>query len=100
MAQHPAAADGPDLPAEVILQRLERADTDDRCAVAARLWGLDALAARYRLVLAQTQVPTAQAGQHAPGAAAFRAFAAATLPIYDATDDDPDRPAELLPADR
>jgi DNA-binding transcriptional regulator PaaX len=67
--------------------------------VAARLWDLDALAARYRLVLAQTQALTARAGQHAPGAAAFRAFAAATLPVYDATAEDPDLPADLLPAD-
>lgn len=80
LSRSPAAADGPDLPAEVVLQRLEQADTDDSRAVAARRWDLDALAARYRLVLAQTQVLTAQAGQHAPGAAA----------------DDPD----LRPADR
>ncbi len=73
-------------------------DTDDSRAVAARLWNLDTLAARYRLVLAQTQAMTAEAGQHAPGAAAFRAFAAATLPVYEATADDPDLPAELLPA--
>ena len=69
-SRSPAAGDGPDLPAEVVLQRLEQADTYDSRAVAARLWDLDALAARYRLVLAQTQVLTAQAGQHAPGAAA------------------------------
>jgi DNA-binding transcriptional regulator PaaX len=67
--------------------------------VAARLWGLDALAARYRPVLAQTQSPTAGAGRQAPGAAAFRAFAAATLPVYEATADDPDLPTDLLPAD-
>ncbi len=74
-------------------------DTDDSRAVAARLWGLDALAARYRLVLTQTQGLTAQAGRQASGAAAFRAFAAATLPVYEATADDPDLPADLLPAD-
>jgi DNA-binding transcriptional regulator PaaX len=47
-------------------------------------------------VLTQTQALTAQAGQHALGAAAF---AAATLPVYDATADDPNLPAELLPAE-
>jgi phenylacetic acid degradation operon negative regulatory protein len=79
------------------LLRIEvRLDAGDTRAVAARLWGLDALAARYRLVLAQTRALTAQAGQHAPGAGAFRAFAAATLPVYEATADDPDLPADLL----
>jgi phenylacetic acid degradation operon negative regulatory protein len=72
-------------------------DDDDSRAVAARSWGLDALAARYRLVLAQTQSLTAQASRQAPGVAAFRTFAAAALPVYDATADDPDLPAELLP---
>ena len=76
-----------------------RLDIDDSRAVAARLWGLNALVARYRLVLVQTQALTAQASQYAPGATAFRAFATAMLPIYDATADDPDLPADLLPAD-
>lgn len=71
----------------------------DSLAVAARLWHLDDLAARYRSVLAQAHILTEQAGQHPAGAAAFRAFAAATLPIYQASTDDPDLPAELLPAD-
>ena len=74
-------------------------DTDDSRAVAARLWDLDALAARYQLVLTRTQGLTAQAGWQASGPAAFRAFAAATLPVYEATADDPDLPADLLPAD-
>ena len=43
--------------------------------------------------------PTAGAGRTAPGAAAFRAFAAATLPVREATAGDPDLPADLLPAD-
>jgi DNA-binding transcriptional regulator PaaX len=42
---------------------------------------------------------TSLAAQPAPGAEAFRAFAAATLPIHDASSRDPDLPAELLPAD-
>jgi DNA-binding transcriptional regulator PaaX len=68
-------------------------------AVAARLWHLDDLAARYRSVLAQAHVLTEQAGRHPAGAAAFRAFAAATLPIYQASAADPDLPADLLPSD-
>lgn len=68
-------------------------------SVAARLWHLDTLAARYREVLADARTMTGQAGRHAAGPAAFRAFAAATLPIYEATAADPDLPAELLPAD-
>jgi DNA-binding transcriptional regulator PaaX len=31
--------------------------------------------------------------------AAFRAFAAATLPLYEVSADDPDLPSELLPDD-
>ncbi len=76
--------------------RLDAADSRD---VSARLWHLDALAGQYRSVLAESQALTAKAREHSPGAAAFRAFAAATLPIYDVTTHDPDLPAELLPAD-
>jgi phenylacetic acid degradation operon negative regulatory protein len=67
---------------------------------AAQLWNLGALAARYRGVLANAGTRTTQARRQPPsGAAAFAAFAAATLPIYEASADDPDLPAELLPAD-
>ena len=49
------------------LLRIEvRLDAGDTRAVAARLWGLDALAARYRLVLAQTRALTAQAASMLP----------------------------------
>jgi phenylacetic acid degradation operon negative regulatory protein len=74
-------------------------DPDDSRAVAARLWDLKALSARYRQVIADTRALTARAGQIPPGAEAFRAFAAATLPVYEVTADDPDLPAALLPAD-
>ncbi|MGH3125202.1 MAG: PaaX family transcriptional regulator C-terminal domain-containing protein, partial [Streptosporangiaceae bacterium] len=74
-------------------------EPDDSRAVAARLWNLEHLAAGYRRVLADLRTRTAQAGQLAPGGEAFRAFAAATLPVYEVTADDPDLPAELLPAD-
>jgi phenylacetic acid degradation operon negative regulatory protein len=73
-------------------------DADSRL-VAARLWALDALADQYRSVLAEARDRTDQADQHPPGPAAFRAFAAATLPIFEASAADPDLPTELLPAD-
>ena len=72
---------------------------EDSRAVAARLWDLEGLAIRYRQVITGTQALTARASQLTPGAEAFRGFAAATLPVYDVTADDPDLPAELLPAD-
>lgn len=71
----------------------------DSRLIAARLWAPDALAEQYRSVLAQARARTDEADRHPPGAAAFRAFAAATLPIFEASADDPDLPAELLPAD-
>jgi phenylacetic acid degradation operon negative regulatory protein len=74
-------------------------DGTDSREIAARLWHLDALAARYRAVLAEAQTLTGEACRHPPGAAAFSAFAAATLPIYQASTDDPGLPAELMPAD-
>lgn len=71
---------------------------EDSRAVATRLWDLEVLATRYRQVITGAQTLTARASQLTPGAEAFRAFAEATLPIYDVTADDPDLPAELLPA--
>jgi phenylacetic acid degradation operon negative regulatory protein len=73
--------------------------TDDSRAVAARLWNLENLGAEYRRVMAEVKTLTAGASQLAPGSDAFRAFAAATLPVYEATADDPDLPTELLPSD-
>jgi phenylacetic acid degradation operon negative regulatory protein len=72
----------------------------DSQRAAAKCWNLDSLAARYRHVLAQTQARLDEAERHPPSAgAAFGAFAAATLPVYETAADDPDLPAELLPAD-
>ena len=88
---HPAAS-------QVLRTRISLSAGDSR-RVAARMWGLDALAARYRSVLEQSRVTTEQAQRHSPGAAAFRALSAATLPIYDASAEDPDLPAGLLPPD-
>jgi phenylacetic acid degradation operon negative regulatory protein len=85
-------------PGSQLLRVQIRLDEADSRLVAARLWGLDALAERYQEVLAESRALTGQAGQHPAGAAAFRAFADATLPIFDATAADPDLPDELLPA--
>jgi phenylacetic acid degradation operon negative regulatory protein len=82
-----------------VLQIQVRLGEADSRLVAARLWALDALAGQYRLVLAAARERTDQADQHQPGPPAFRAFAAATLPIFEASAADPDLPAELLPAD-
>jgi phenylacetic acid degradation operon negative regulatory protein len=82
-----------------VLQIQVRLGEADSRLVAVRLWALDALANRYRSVLAAARDRTDQADQHQPGPAAFRAFAAATLPIFEASAADPDLPAELLPAD-
>ncbi|MGH3204788.1 MAG: PaaX family transcriptional regulator C-terminal domain-containing protein [Streptosporangiaceae bacterium] len=82
-----------------LLQVQVRLGEADSRLVAARLWALDALADQYRSVLAQARARTDEAHQHPPGPAAFRAFTAATLPIFDASAADPDLPAELLPAD-
>jgi len=81
---------------QVLRTRISLSDDDSR-RVAARMWRLDTLALRYRSVLDKSQAEIDQAQRHAPGAAAFRAFAAATLPIYEVSAADPDLPAELLP---
>lgn len=86
-------------PGSQVLRVQIRLDDADSHLVAARLWALDELAGQYRSVLAEARTRTDQADQHPPGPAAFRAFAAATMPIFDASAGDPDLPAELLPAD-
>ncbi len=86
-------------PGSQLLRVQVRLDEADSRLVAARLWGLDELAARYRKVLAESQALTDQADRHPAGPAAFRAFAGATLPIFDASAADPDLPDELLPDD-
>ncbi|MGH9129693.1 MAG: PaaX family transcriptional regulator C-terminal domain-containing protein [Acidimicrobiales bacterium] len=70
----------------------------DSAHLAARLWNLDDLASRYRGLLCQTQALIATAGHEPPiGVDALRGFAAATLPLFEATAADPDLPSELLP---
>lgn len=72
----------------------------DSHRTAAELWGLDALAAGYRAVLADARARTTRAERNPPrGTAAFQAFAAATYPVYEIGGADPDLPAELLPPD-
>jgi phenylacetic acid degradation operon negative regulatory protein len=70
---------------------------DDSRRVAAELWNLESLAARYRNVLAEARDRTdrAEARDQDP-AGSLAAFAAAVLPVYEVIADDPDLPAELL----
>jgi phenylacetic acid degradation operon negative regulatory protein len=84
---------------QVLRTRLAFSPADAR-AIVSELWDLDGLADRYRAVLADAGHRISQAErQPAAGAAALRAFAAATLPLYEASTDDPDLPDELLPGD-
>ncbi len=72
----------------------------DSREIAADLWDLRGLADRYRAVIAEADEHVRAAAPRQRGdAAALRAFAAATLPMYEAAVADPDLPAELLPAD-
>ena len=83
--------------ASVVAGRLELAPAD-ASQVASELWALPDLAARYRVVAAQARAATTAARvDHPAGAAAFRALAAALLPVYEAIADDPGLPGELLP---
>jgi phenylacetic acid degradation operon negative regulatory protein len=91
----PSQPDG----SQVLRARVTLSPGDSR-RIAGQLWDLDALAARYRAVAAHADSGTSEARRQPPiDAAAFRAFAAATLPIYEAGAEDPDLPADLLPAD-
>ncbi len=73
---------------------------EDSRRVAAELWNLEALAARYQGVIAETRDRTDRAEAHPrDSVASFSDFAAATLPIFEVIADDPDLPAELLLAD-
>ena len=91
-------SDRPSPGSQLLRVQIRLGEADSR-TVAARLWRLDELAARYREVLASSQALIEQADRHPAGAAAFRAFADATLPIFDASAADPDLPDELLPDD-
>jgi phenylacetic acid degradation operon negative regulatory protein len=84
---------------QVLRTRLAFSPEDSR-AIVAQLWDLDDLAARYRAVLADAGRRTTEAEERPlAGADAFRAFAAAALPLYQVSAHDPDLPGELLPAD-
>ena len=84
---------------QVLRVCLTLSEPDSRQA-ATDLWSLDALAARCRAVLADAKDRTRRAQRHPPrGTAAFHAFAATTLPVYEVAADDPDLPAALLPPD-
>jgi phenylacetic acid degradation operon negative regulatory protein len=70
---------------------------DDSRRVAAELWNLEGLAARYRDVLAEAGGRTDRAEARPPDPSdALAAFAAAALPMYEVIASDPDLPAELL----
>lgn len=72
----------------------------DSHRVAGELWDLDALAGRYRAVLADARNRITRAERRPPRhTAALQEFAAATLALYEVAGDDPDLPAQLLPPD-
>jgi phenylacetic acid degradation operon negative regulatory protein len=73
---------------------------DDSRRMVRRLWDLDGIAARCRTALATADLSTTAAQLNPPrGADALRAFAAATVPLFELAANDPDLPDELLPAD-
>ena len=75
-----------------------RLSVEDSRAVAAELWELDGLAARYRALALTARNATEAARRRPPtGAAAVVGLATATLPIYEAIRDDPGLPPQLLP---
>lgn len=84
---------------QVLRTRLTLSAGDSRL-MAADLWHLDELAARYRAVLADARARTDRVARHPPRREeAFRAFVASTFPLYDVGTQDPDLPTVLLPPD-
>ena len=73
---------------------------EDTARVAAELWDLHALSARYGAVLARAEERIEHARATPPALEArLSSFAAAVLPVYETSAADPDLPAELLPPD-
>jgi phenylacetic acid degradation operon negative regulatory protein len=72
-------------------------EADDSRRVAADLWGLDHLAARYRAVLAETR-ESIDRPRWAHSDHSLAAFAAATLPLFETAASDPALPSALLPS--
>jgi len=72
-------------------------EADDSRRVAADLWDLDRLAARYRAVLAEAW-ERIDCARRAHSDHSFAAFATATLPLFETAASDPDLPAALLPS--
>lgn len=90
----------PPPPGSQMLSARLTLSAQDSHRVAGELWSLDALAARYRAVLADTRHRTTRAERHPPSnTAAFQAFVATTLPVFEILREDPDLPAALLPSD-
>jgi phenylacetic acid degradation operon negative regulatory protein len=87
-------------PGSQLLQATLTFSATDSHRLAAGLWDLDAIAARYQRALAEFDARVREARLNPPaGPAALRAFAAAVLPLYQAGAADPALPAELLPPD-
>jgi phenylacetic acid degradation operon negative regulatory protein len=90
----------PQPPGSQVLRASLTFSAADSREIAADRWDLRGLAGRYRAVIAEADEHVRAAARQRRGdAAALRAFAAATLPLYEAAVADPDLPAELLPAD-
>lgn len=70
-----------------------RLGAEDSRRVAAELWALEALAARYRAVITEARDRTTRAESQP---ASFSDYVATTFPVYHVIADDPDLPAELL----
>jgi DNA-binding transcriptional regulator PaaX len=82
----------------VLRTRLVFSQEDSR-RMASELWDVESIAARYHAVIADSGELCARAErQSLGGAAALRAFAAATLPVFEVAGEDPDLPEKLLPA--
>lgn len=84
--------------ASVVSGRLQLGPEDMR-RVAQDLWALVELADRYQALASRATAAAATArSDPRQGSDAFRSFADATLPIYEAIADDPGLPEALLPA--
>lgn len=98
-AELSGALDGPPPGAQVLKIRLGLSADDGR-RVAAGVWRLDALAQRYRAVIAAANAMSETLAASPPvGREALVAMSNTLQPVYDAASSDPDLPAELLPPD-
>ncbi len=90
----------PQPPGSQLLRARVSLAPEDTLRVATDLWDLEALASRYRAVLADARDRSQRAETEPPALeATLSIFAAAVLPVYETGAADPDLPAELLPPD-